>query len=160
MDGIITMFYPNKGGRPNLTEKQKQEKRELVLIKLEPYLKSGLSVNKALKETKIANSEFYRMMHESRGFWERIERFKQYISVLVNSVLVKHLHYIVQKQSRRESLTQEDVSFLKWFALNGNITKEEFGNRTAVSLFDPEVELQKMKDMVDSELSMKLFLNE
>lgn len=40
----------NKGGRPFLTEAQKAQRNDDLLQKLEPYLKSGLSVNKALHE--------------------------------------------------------------------------------------------------------------
>lgn len=149
----------NTGGRPILTDKQKKEKQEMVLLKLEPYLKSGLSVNKSLQQAKIANSEFYRMMRESEGFWERIERFKQYTSVLANSVLVKHLHYIVAKQSNREQLSQIDIKFLWWFAINNNNTQEEFGKREQVPNFDPQGELLKIKDMIDKEIDENFKIN-
>lgn len=142
----------NTGGRPVLTDKQKKEKQEMVLLKLEPYLKSGLSVNKSLQQAKIANSEFYRMMQESEGFWERIERFKQYTSVLANSVLVKHLHYIVEKQNNHEQLSPIDIKFLWWFAVNNNNTQEEFGKREQMTSFGPQGELLKMKDMIDIEV--------
>lgn len=144
------------GGRPRLTEEQKKQRKDLLVTKIEPYLKSGISINKALREAKIANSEFYKYMAEDEFFGEKIERFKQYTSILINSVLVNHLHFIIRKQNRGEQLTQENVAFLFWFAINNNLMFEEYGNRPAISPFDPEAELQKMEEMIANELSEKL----
>ena len=136
----------NKGGRPKFYTDE--EKRKL-LIKLEPYLKSGLSVRKALQEAQIQNGTFYRIMEEDEGFREQIETFKNFTSVLLNSAMVTHLHSITMKQSNNENLNREDIRFLQWFALNSNLCKEEFGNRDAVTLYDPEVEIQKMKKYLE-----------
>jgi hypothetical protein len=150
------------GGRPKTSEEQKHE----MIAKLEPYLKSGLSLRKALLEAGIVPATFYRIKRSDPSFDSKIARFQQYLSILLNSSLIKHLHQLVSKQagyqeadgtivSPRE-LNGQDLAFLEWFALNSNLTKEEFGNRTAISPFDPEAELQKMKDMIDSELNEKL----
>lgn len=97
------------GGRPKTSEEQKTKRKEDLLRKLEPYLKSGLSVNKSLKEAKIFSSEFYKYMADDKFFGEKIEKFRQYTSILVNSVLVNHLHSIIRKQNRGEQLTQENL---------------------------------------------------
>lgn len=104
----------NKGGRPWLTDEQKTRRKEEIVSKLEPYLKSGLSVNKALKEAKIANSEFYRYMSQGGLFGENIQRFRNYISILVNSALVNHLIDIARRQmgyGQPQGLSKEDVDF-------------------------------------------------
>lgn len=150
------------GGRPKTSEEQK----EAMLSKLEPYLKSGLSLRQSLIETGIAPATFYRIKQADPGFESKIALFQQYIPVLYNSSIVKHLHYIVRKQAGYkeadgtvvppEKLNKDDLSFMFWFGTNSNLTKNEFGNRAAVDTFDPELELQKMKEMIDNELNEKL----
>ena len=149
------------GGRPPLSEEDKNE----ILRKLEPYLKSGLSLRKSIIEAGIASTTFYKYKSEDPSFRSKIEGFQQYLSVLLNSSLIKHLHQLVRKQAGYQdtdgtvvpprTLNGNDLAFLEWFALNSNLTKEEFGNRSATIAFDPEAELQKMKDMINSELNEK-----
>lgn len=153
----------NKGGRPFLTEKQRTERKEYLLLKLEPYLKSGLSVNKALAEVHIFNSEFYRYMKEDRLFGEKIALFRQYISILVNKIIVTELLRIVEKQNGNmakniapQPLEKDDIDFLWWYALNANVCKEEWGRRQITSSFDPEMELQKVKQLIDDAVDQKL----
>ncbi|MDP2693115.1 MAG: hypothetical protein Q8O88_05760, partial [bacterium] len=93
----------NKGGRPWLTEEQKAQRKDCLLQKLEPYLKSGLSVNKALREARIHNSEFYNYMREDRLFGEKVRHFRDFISILVNNILFRELMSIVEKQIGNES---------------------------------------------------------
>lgn len=139
----------SQGGRPKLTEIQKTKRKQYILQKLEPYLKSGLSVNKALKEAKVFNSEFYKYMAKDRFFGEKIAQFRQYISILVNKILVTELFKIVEKQEvTRQSLNEEDREFLFWFALNSNNCKEEWGRRKNFNLFNPEMELQRLRTLI------------
>ncbi len=150
------------GGRPPLSEEDKNE----MLRKLEPYLKSGLCLRKSIIEAGVASTTFYKYKSEDPSFRSKIEHFQQYLSILLNSSMIKHLHQIVRKQAGYEepdgtivpprALDGQDLAFLEWFALNSNLTKEEFGNSTAVITFDPEAELQKMKDMIANELNKKL----
>jgi hypothetical protein len=144
-----TIDQNNKLGRPKLTPEQKKEKREAMLPKIEPWLKSGLSVRKALVEANIANSEFYRMMDEDEIFREQITQFRQYVAVLANSSVVKHLQDIIKRQAQNEKLSDKEVDYLKWFVMSSSLTKEEFGERKDINLYDPEVELQKLKTMLD-----------
>lgn len=131
-------------GRPNVTEEQKKE----MVQKVEPYLKSGLSVRKALKEAGIPRSTFYAIMDRDDDFKDQIERFTQFISIILNNALVKQLQDITHKQANGNALTKEELDFLKWFATNSNSTKEEFGERKEIGIVDPEAEFQRSKTLM------------
>lgn len=141
----------NKGGRPRLTEEQKTRRKEYLSEKLAPYLMSGLSVNKALREAKVFNSEFYKYMAEDRLFREKVAKTRQFIGVLANQAIVHELFAIVKKQNRNELLSKDDREFLWWYALNSNLCREEWGRHTSVSScdFDPEIEIQKVKKLIN-----------
>jgi hypothetical protein len=136
-----------KEGRPETTAEQKQE----MLRKLEPYLKSGLSIRKSLREAQIPTSTFYDIMNRDVEFSEQINRFRQFVAVLLNSAVVKQLQDIIRKQSEGKGLEREDIEFLKWFANNSNLTREEFGERKDVALVDPEVELNKVMTLIEEQ---------
>lgn len=147
----------NLGGRPFLTNDQKKQRKEYLLIKLEPYLKSGLSINKALREAKVFNSEFYKYLSEDRLFGEKIALFKQYIPVLVNQIIVTELFTIIEKQNgnkakgiKPQALSYPDIKFLWWFAINANVCQEEWGKRENISLYDPQIELQKINNLIQA----------
>ena len=74
------MDEKNLGGRPATTEEQKEE----YLRKLEPYLKKGLSINKACAQAELPKSTIYDLISQDRGFSEKIDDFKNYVSILVN----------------------------------------------------------------------------
>lgn len=131
----------DKGGRPPITETRK----ETMVSKLAPYLKSGLSIRKALSEAKIPRATFYRIMENDEYFRERINTLKQFTPVLLNNALVKELFEIIKKQSVNEPLTKEDIKFLWWFALKSKSTKEEWGRREGYNPYDSENEIQKLK---------------
>lgn len=135
----------DEGGRPETTEGEKQE----MLSKLEPYLKSGFSVRKALIETGISNATFYRLMDRDERFREQINRFRQFVSVLLNNSIVRQLQDIIQKQNGKIPLNDKDISFLQWFATNSNLTREEFGERKDIGIYDPEVEIQKLNKLIE-----------
>jgi len=135
----------NKGGRPRITPEKKKE----MLQKLEPYLKSGLSARKALGEAQIPNSTFYKIMERDDRFREQIQRFQQYLSVMLSNTIARELFGIARKQNKGEQLTKSDIKFLWWFALHSNSTREEFGRKEGVSSFDPELEAQRIKSMLD-----------
>lgn len=144
----------NTGGRPRLTELQKAQRKENLLIRLEAYLKSGLSISKSLREAKVFNSEFYKYMSEDRFFGEKVAKYRQYTSVLANQAIVNELFRIVQKQNERiknnqpQSLSSEDVEFLWWYALHANACREEWGRRAEVS-YDAEEEIHKIKQLIE-----------
>lgn len=151
----------NKGGRPQSTPEEVKARKDLLLQKIEPYLKTGLSVNKALGEAQIANSEFYRYMEEDEGFRERITVFRNFVPVLLNNILVGELMDISARQNpakgiKKNKLTKEDKEFLWNFAKLSNLTKGEFGERKHIDLFDPEAEIQKVKGLIDESSSEEI----
>lgn len=153
----------NKGGRPPMTPEEKAEKIKAMSQQLEPYLKSGLSIRKALAEVKISKTDFYRMMGEDEGFRDTINRFLNFTSVLLNNALVRELQFIVEKQNgserkgiRPQPLAKEDLQFLMWFALNSNLTKEEFGRRERIDMFDPEAEIQRVKRIIEESTTREI----
>jgi len=146
-------------GRPKSTPEEIKERKNLLLTKIEPYLKTGLSVNKALGEAQVANSEFYRYMSDDEDFRERINAYRNFTPILLNNAIIKHLQDIIQRQNgytdksgkkvEAEKLRKDDIAFLQWFALNNNLTKGEYGERKSIDLFDPEAEIQKVKSLID-----------
>lgn len=146
------MEEKNLGGRPRLTPEQISERKSRLLQKIEPYLKIGLSVNKALHEAKIFNSEFYKYMGEDEFFRDEVSRYRQYISVLANQIIVTELFRIVEKQNGRETtqpLSKEDHKFLWWLVKHSNLCKEEWGRRKNVNLYDPEEEIQRLRRLTE-----------
>jgi hypothetical protein len=144
------MADTNPEGRPPLTSEQKKD----ILLKLEPFLRAGLSVNKSLREAGIANSTFYKIANSDPEFMERIRQFQQFISVMYNRAVIKHLQDIIMKQNPKGDqpgleLSKEDIDFLKWFGTNSNLTKEEYGERKDISLWDAEQEVQKIASVID-----------
>jgi hypothetical protein len=146
------MDIPNDVGRPEITDDEKKE----MVHKLEPYLKAGLSIRKALKEAQIPRSTFYKVMDRDDGFRDQIDRFRQFLSIMLNNSIVRHLQVVVNKQNPKEGetkvpLSKEDVAFLQWFATNSNHTREEFGERKDIGLYDPEAEVQRLNRLIDEE---------
>lgn len=148
-----------EAGRPEFTEEEKKE----MLSKIEPYLKSGLSIRKTLKEAGISRASFYNIMDRDEEFRSKVDRFRQFTSILLNNAIVRHLQDIIQRQNFepteeqkakgivKVSLFKEDIEFLKWFATNSNLTREEFGERKDVGLYDPEAEIQRLARIMESD---------
>ena len=83
-----------------------------------------------------------------------VERFRQYISVLANQVIVGELLTITKKQNDDGPLSKEDLDFLMWFGTHSNLTREEFGRGKGLGFhdleYDPEVELQRLRRSLNS----------
>lgn len=153
---------PNGAGRPPISDDEKK----LMLSKLEPYLKTGLSTRKSLLEAKIPSATFYRIYNADTQFREQIDAYRQFTSVLLNNALVSHLQALIRKQNgyqakdpktgkiiqvAGEKLSKEETDFLWKFATTSNLTKGEFGERKEVSVYDPEAEIQKVKGIIEEE---------
>lgn len=148
----------NQGGRPPITPEEKAKRILEMSRKLEPYLKSGLSIRKALREAKISKDSFYRIMVESEGFRDTISQFRNFISVLLNSAIVRELQTIIEKQNGHESLSNDDRKFLMWFALNSNLCREEYGRQDNTNLsFDPEESIQRVKELIEKSSTQKIY---
>lgn len=136
-------------GRPTLTDKELENYLDDIFRRIEPYLKSGLSVNKACNNSQISKSMVYKYIQENENFAEKIKHAQQFISVIFSKTIVKQLHKIIKKQNDGVMLTKEDIDFLKWFAVNSNLTREEFGRRENIQFFDPETEIQRIANIID-----------
>ena len=70
---------------------------------------------------------------------------------------------IIDKQNGNEvrnikpqPLTPDDRAFIQWFALKSNITKDEWGDRENISLFDPEAEIQEVKRIIQESTTKEI----
>lgn len=140
----------SNSGRPALTD----EEKDLIFRKLEPYLKSGLSLNKACLNAQIPKSTVYEQIKKDTIFADKIETAKQFFSIAVSNVVTENLRKILQTQETikgdiNKRLPKDDLEFIKWLALNSKNTKEEFGSRADVYVFDPQAEIQKINDAID-----------
>ena len=132
---------PAKSGRKPLVD----EEVDLIFRKLEPYLKKGLSLNKACLEAQIPKSTAYDLYREYDEFAERIDACKNYHSLLVGDVFTRELEKIVEKQSQGESLLVSEVKFVQWVALNGKATKDEYGRKDIPIMPEEEREKENWK---------------
>lgn len=153
----------NRGGGPWLTIEQKAKRKELLLLKIQPHLMTGLSVDKALTAAKIHNSEFYKYMSEDRLFGEQVASFKNYIPVLVCKIFATELMEIAKRQkenhSKGLSLSKQDINFVMWFAVHSNLTIEEYGKRIKSNYFDPEAEIQKVESIIEQATTEEIYNN-
>jgi predicted DNA-binding protein YlxM (UPF0122 family) len=130
--------------RPQITD----ENKKIIVQKLEPYLKAGLSLRKACFQAQVSRSTVYYLIGKDEWFLNQINLFRQYLSVLLTSSIARQLYDIVQKQNREEGLSILDLKFLFWVALNSNQTKEEFGRKQNVLDYDPELEIQRILHLI------------
>lgn len=102
-------------------------------------------------EAGVPKATFYRLMDRDEEFRDKIDGFRQFVSVLVNSALITQLRAILQEQTANpgQKIAKDDVAFLQWFANNSNLTKGEFGDRKSIALTDPEAEIQKLMSSID-----------
>ncbi len=148
----------SNAGRKPLTDDERDE----IFRKLEPYLKSGLSVNKACLEAKIPKSTVYDEIGENTIFAEKIEGAKNFQSIMLSNFMMREMSRIMKKQEGtviedkdgnkvREyaQLDGSEVSFMQWVATNSKSTQEEFGKRQDINLIDPQVELKKLNDLIN-----------
>lgn len=147
-------------GRPQLTAEEVVQRKNDMINKLEPFLKSGLSLVKACLEAGVSRTQLYDYMAQDTVFSDRIHQLQQYMSVIISSSIVREVFRIVQKQQEKvdkdgnvikkaEELTPEETDFLKWYSLNSRTTRDEFGQRKEVVTFDPEAELKRLNELID-----------
>jgi len=148
-------------GRPVTPESEVVLKKKTMLDKIEPYLKSGLSIRKSCLEADINRSELYVFIAEDDNFSDQIHKFQQYMSVITSNTIVREMIQIAQKQNPKvdkdgnvttpaKPLTQSDLDLVKWFALNSKSAKEEFGERKDINTFDPEAELKRLNEAIEA----------
>ena len=136
----------NKEGKPALTKEQ----LDGIVQKLEPYLKAGLSIRKACLEAQVPKSSVYEYIRMNTEFADKIEQHRQFLSILLANSMIKELHSIINKQKEGTLLTQDDKNFLKWFAVNSKVTREEFGERKDIGIYDAEAEIARISSIIDA----------
>lgn len=110
-------------GRPPLDPSE----IDLIFRKLEPYLKQGLSLNRACSKAVIPKSTVYDLYNENIQFAEQIDTARSYFVELVNGIIHTELLDIVELQNRRmEPLDSENKKFVLWVASHSNAMKEYY----------------------------------
>lgn len=141
----------SKTGRPELNTSQ----LDLIVRKLEPFLKRGISVRKACHLANIPHSTVYDYLNKDDMFSDRIEAIKSYRLSLVSDLLSYRLEKIssniktikgIEKALNNPKLkpeiknnmetivyrlepTKDDWKFIEWLATNDKTINESFGIR-------------------------------
>ena len=139
-------------GRPSISS----ENLELIVRKLEPYLRSGKTLRKACILAQIPKSTVYKYYDVNDEFTDKIDTFSAYPSILISDNFFRRLVDISKRSKRlaelenlisskkiskekylsekvRNEITENDWSFLKWYALNSHSTREDWGRRIEVT---------------------------
>lgn len=134
---------------------------DIIFRKLEPHLRSGKTLNKALLLAQIPKTTVYKYYGLNDEFTEKIDAARAYTSVLVNDFFFRKLadimakqneQSIVDKQYKEKKITRKkydertgeiglsaaDLDFMKWYATNSHATREEYGNRVELTGKDSE----------------------
>ena len=127
-------------GRPPTS----REEKDRMILKLRPYLQSGLSLYKACLASKISKSTLYKIMQEDDEFMDDIKREENFVSTVVSNITLSQLAGIFKKKKEEKKLTGEDISFIQWYATNSKKCKEEFGPKAVIEIVDPQAELNRM----------------
>ena len=121
-----------------------------MVHKLEPYLKSGLSIRKACSISQIPRSTFNKYYAENEWFMYQIESFRVYQSVTVCGLIAWRLEHIINRvhavrhfESMNDSLSylklkknmrdfepsEKDWKFIQWLATHSTSLREEYGSQ-------------------------------
>lgn len=127
-----------------------KELKEQIVHRIEPYLKSGLSIHTACLQAGVPRSTLYKIMEENTYLRDRVDRSRQFFSVAVSNIVARKLHAILLRQQSGEEIYGEDLEFIKWLALNSTHCREEFGKASRMALnFDPEAEIMRLNDLIE-----------
>ncbi len=130
-----------------------QDKKSILVSRLQPYLKAGLSIRKAALEAQISRATFYRYMNENQEFREQIEHYCNFNAIMLNNALFKQLLQIIEKQNGStntpaQKLSRDDIKFLKWYVRHTKTCREEYGRPKTHNTFDPNFEIQKLHNLL------------
>lgn len=137
----------NVEGRPKRTP----EEIDVIFRKIEPYLKAGLSLNKACQRAEISKSVAYQLYEDDASFAEKIDTAKNHLSALLSDMFYVLLAQIAERIKNKEKLEKDEVDFMKWFATNSKSTKEEFGERKELEVIDPQKEIQRLMAIIEED---------
>jgi hypothetical protein len=131
---------------PILSRKQK----EGLVHTLEPYLKSGLSIRNACLQSGIPRSTLYKIIGEDEYLRNRVDQYRQYISVVTMNILSRKLFFIAKKQQAGVELDSDDLRFVQWLAVHSGHCREEFGKEARNKpTFDPQAELLRINQLIE-----------
>jgi len=134
-------------GKPSLSK----EEVDIIFRKLEPYLKTGLSLNKSCVSANVPKSTVYDLYNDDGLFAEKIDASKNYLSVVTSSIIFNELERIFQNQKSGVSANRDDHRFVQWFATNHKVNTEEY----CPEYRDPhEMYLEKANQEIDKMAEM------
>lgn len=151
---------PQKGGRPLAYSK---EDLLAIVTKMRPYLRAGLSLQKACIGAEIQRNVVYEYMERYSWFGDMIRAEQKYMAITVsqtNAMLVGQIRQKIQhnqeitdgmKKGKLVRITHDELEFLKWYSSTAQTTKEEFSPRADVNVVDPELEIQRLKKLFNGE---------
>lgn len=166
-ENTIYLEDHNRSQRQPLSDQQK----ELYLAKISPYLKQGLSINKACIQGGVPKSTVYDLMRVDEDFKDKVEQAASSVGVIANNIVVSVLFDIAKKQSNYRAyqenpdtyrgngkiepkpLSDKEISFVQWFVTTNKNTKEEYSNRIETTIFDPQAEISKMMASIEEMIS-------
>lgn len=132
-------------GRPLLNEYQ----ITTLFQKLEPYLMTGLSIRKSCQLAKVPRSTVYCLLDRDKRFLDQITRSRQYISVLVCTITSKMLVDITNRQIKGKCMTEIERDFVQWYPLHHVSCVEEYGRKLNSNQFVPEIEIEKVRRLIE-----------
>lgn len=126
---------------------------DIIFSRLEPWLKMGLSVNKSCLQEGIPRSTVYDLIREDEVFAEKITRARNYLSIITSDILTSAMFALAGKVKKRIPLKASEFAFAQWFALNSNMTFEEYGERKNVTTETPEERIRRTKQLIEEAVS-------
>lgn len=135
----------SEAGRPETSP----EEIDVIFRKLEPHLKTGLSVYKACLAAQVPKSTVYDLMAKNELFSEKVEATRNYLSITTSNLHLRIIERIKKKLEGNQDITEQEINHLKWFSQISKLTRDEFGERKEIEVFDPQSEIQKLLRKID-----------
>lgn len=124
-----------------------------IFHKLDPYLKTGVSLNKACIMANVPKSTVYDLYRENLQFAEKIDTSKNYLSIVTSNIFYTEIERIKNSQFDNKPVNKNDLNFVQWFVLNHKSGNEEFGKQAVELESDRQTkiseELGKLAELID-----------
>lgn len=120
------------------------EEIEIIFTRLNPWLQTGLSINKSCQRAEVPPSTVYDLIKENALFAEKVNTARNQVAFDTNDVLTFALKMVAGKVRSGESLGKGEIAFVQWFALNNNLTIEEYGERKNLVVESPEDRIKRL----------------
>lgn len=156
------MIGTKKRKKQGIVASTTRTKLDLIVQKLEPYLRRGESMRKACLNAKIPRSTVYTYYGKDSEFTDKIDLHMAYASILINDLFFARLVDMATRQNKLQEaerkfkdgiighkklasikalnvISDRDWAFLQWFAVNSHNTRKEYGTR--IDLYE--------KDLID-----------